>query len=121
MIKSFTDLEVYQESFQLSIEIDQILKTFPNDERYLLIDQMKRCSRAIPAIIAEGYAKRESIKEFQKFLRDALGEANEMLNHLAFSKARRFISEAKSNDLIERYSILGKKLTNLKNNWRKFD
>ena len=39
MIKSFLDLDVYKESFQLSLEIDEILKTFPKDEQFLLVDQ----------------------------------------------------------------------------------
>ena len=120
MIKSFLDLEVYKESFQLSLETEDIVKTFPKFEEYLLSGQMRRASRAIPALIAEGYSKRESIKEFKKFLRDALAEANEMINHLTFAKVRRYISFQKADDLIERYHILGKKLYNLKNNWRQF-
>jgi len=46
MIKSFLDLDVYKESFQLSLEIDKIIKTFPKEEQYLLSDQSKRASRA---------------------------------------------------------------------------
>lgn len=120
MIKSFLDLEVYQESFKLSLEIEEIIKTFPGDEKYLLCDQTRRASRAIPALIAEGYAKRESIKEFKKFLRDALAEANEMINHLAFAKAKKYSNPDNINGLIERYHIVGKKLTNLKEKWRQF-
>ena len=80
MIKSFLDLEVYKESFQLSIEIEELLKTYPASEKFLLSDQMRRASRSIPAQVAEGYA----------------------------------------DELIERYTTLGKKLTNLKNNWQNF-
>jgi len=68
MITSFLELEVYKESFQLSLEIEQLLKSFPASEKYLLIDQMKRASRSIPAQIAEGYARRESLKDFQRYL-----------------------------------------------------
>ncbi len=53
MIKSFLDLEVYKESFQLMIEIDELIKSFPALERFLLIDQMRRASRSIPAQLAE--------------------------------------------------------------------
>jgi len=120
MIKSFLDLEVYQESFQLSLEVEDLVKSFPQDEKYLLVDQARRASRAIPAIIAEGYAKRESLKEFQKFLRDAVAEANEMINHIAFAKAKSYIKPDYADQLIKRYNILGKKLTNLKDKWRKF-
>lgn len=119
-IRSFLDLEVYKESFQLSIEIDDLLKRFPPEEKFLLVDQMKRASRSIPSLIAEGYAKRESDKEFKKFLRDALAEANEMMNHLAFAKSRKYIYVQTADDLIKRYSIVGKKLTNLRKKWINF-
>ncbi len=120
MIKSFLDLEVYKESFQLSLEMEEILKTFPKNEEYLLVDQSKRASRAIPALISEGYAKRETLPVFKKFLRDAIGEANEMINHLAFAKAKGYISPNKADELIDKYHVAGKKLTRLKENWKSF-
>lgn len=53
-------------------------------------------------------------------IRDSIGEANEMINHLAFAKAKGYISTIKAEELINRYHILGKKLTNLKDKWQKF-
>ena len=120
MIRSFRDLEVYQEGFQLQIEIEDLLKFFPQSERFLLSDQMRRCCRGIPAIIAEGWSRRESLKEFQKYLRDATGEANEMINHLMLAKHKGYIKPDKVDELISRYERLAKKLTNLKNNWQNF-
>ena len=67
VIKSFLDLDVYKESFQLSLEIEELINKFPKSEQYLLVDQMKRASRAIPALVAEGYAKRETVAVFKKF------------------------------------------------------
>lgn len=121
MIKSFLDLEVYKEAFQLLLEIEDLLKSFPASERFLLIDQMKRAARAIPALIAEGYARRESLKDFQKYLRECIGEANEMMSHIMLAKYQGYIKKpGYAEDLIERYTKLGKKLTNLKNNWQNF-
>lgn len=121
MIKSFLDLQVYKESFQLSIEIEELLKSYPQSEKFLLVDQMRRASRSIPAQIAEGYARRESIKDFQRYIRDCIGESNEMINHLLLSKHKGYIKKpGYDNELIERYNKLGKKLTNLKNNWQNF-
>ena len=120
MIKSFLDLDVYQESFKLSLEIEELVKKFPKSELFLLTDQMKRASRAIPALIAEGYAKRETLAVFKKLLRDAIGEANEMINHLAFAKAKGYIDNNKADELIERYHRVGKKLTRLKENWKNY-
>lgn len=121
MIKSFLDLDVYKESFQLQLEIEELLKTFPISEKYLLIDQMRRACRSIPSQIAEGYAKRISIKEFAKYLNSCVGEANEMMNHLMLSKHKGYSKKiGYSDELIQRYDRLGKKLTNLKNNWQNF-
>ncbi len=121
MITSFLDLEVYKEAFQLSIEIEDLLKSYPASEKYLLVDQMKRASRSVPAQIAEGYARRESLKDFQRYLRDCVGEANEMINHVMLSKHKQYIKKSGyADELIERYNKLGKKLTNLKNNWQNF-
>ena len=120
-IKSFRDLEVYNESLELAIEVDKLLRTFPKDEKFLLIDQMKRASRRIAPLIAEGYAKRESIKEFQKFVRDALAEANEMLTHLELAIRFKYVKDQETGTgLIEGYDRLGKKLTNLKDHWQNF-
>lgn len=121
MIVNFRDLQVYQEGFQLQVEVEDLLKNFPREEQYLLTDQVRRSCRAIPALIAEGWSKRESIKEFQKFLRDAIGEANEMINHLMLAKHKNYVKDSDyCEQLLQRYEILVKKMTNLKNNWRVF-
>ncbi len=121
MIKSFLDLEVYKEGFQLSVEIEDLLKTYPPSEKFLLSDQMRRASRSIPAQIAEGYARREALKDFQRYIRDCVGESNEMMNHLLLSKHKQYIKKVGyADELIERYTTLGKKLTNLKNNWQNY-
>ena len=121
IIKSFKDLEVYSESFQLQIEIEELLKTFPESERYLLVDQMRRCCRSIPAIISEGWALRDSVKEFKNFLRRAYGSNCEMINHLLLTKHKDYVrKDGYVDGLIRRYEILGMKITKLRNNWQKF-
>lgn len=121
IIKSFRDLEIYQESFQLQIEIEELAKAFPESEKYLLVDQMKRASRSIPAVIAEGWALRDSVKEFKNFLRRAFGSTCEMVNHLLLTKHKGYIKKANyAEQIIKRYEILGMKITKLRNNWQKF-
>jgi four helix bundle protein len=92
----------------------------PKSEQFLLVDQMKRASRAVPALISEGYAKKQSIKEFKKYLRDALGESNEMINHLTFAKEQSYLSSNQVLDLLQRYQIVGKKLYSLESKWQQF-
>ena len=121
MIKSFRDLEVYQEAIQLALDIENLVRSFPKHELFLLVDQMRRASRAIAPLIAEGYAKRDSIKTFKKYLKDALGEANEMMSHLELSDGFGYIKKHDyAKELIERYDRLGKKLANLRDNWQNY-
>ena len=55
MIKSFSDLEIYQLSYKLAIDIFNVSKAFPNSEKYSLTDQIVRSTRSISANIAEGF------------------------------------------------------------------
>jgi four helix bundle protein len=77
----FEDLEVWKKCRQLRIEIVELLKTFPGEEKYRLIDQLKRCSRSITANIAEGHG-RFHYQDNLKFCRNAWGSLNEVLDHL---------------------------------------
>ena len=75
--KGFRDLKVYQLSYRLSLEIFQITKSFPKDEKYSLVDQIRRSSRSIPSNIAEAWRKRIYIKSFVSKLIDSFGEEGE--------------------------------------------
>jgi four helix bundle protein len=58
LVRSHTDLEVYQFAFDLSMEIFQITKSFPKEETYSPIDQIRRSSRSVCANLAEAWRKR---------------------------------------------------------------
>lgn len=118
MIKSFRDLKIYQSSLGLAGEMNGILNNFPRQEKFLLVDQMRRASRAIPSLISEGWAKRKQTKEFKKYLRDALGETNEMMNHLEQSRIFGYLQNEKATRLIEKYDQLGAGINKLKDNWQ---
>ena len=84
-ITNFSDLWVYQDSYHASIIINkEIIPRLPENEKDDLGDQMRRASKAVPRLIAEGYAKRHQRKGFHKYLDDAHAESNELivcLNH----------------------------------------
>jgi len=83
-IRSFRDLEVYQNTYAASIEVNtKITPKLPKEEQYDLTDQLRRSSKAIPRLIAEGYSKKHQKKGFQKYLDDALAESNEMIVSLS--------------------------------------
>ncbi len=65
MIKSFRDLEVYQESYDLMIEIHELVKKFPVFERNDIVSQMRRASKSCPANIAE-VGPKEGLKRNSK-------------------------------------------------------
>lgn len=81
MIRSFKDLEVYNESYELAITINKLCRNLPIFEKQDLGSQMSRCSKSPPANIAEGWAKRRFEKEFKLHLDKALGSCNEMEVH----------------------------------------
>ena len=51
--KGFHDLKVYQLSYRLALEVFEISKSYPKEEKYSLTDQIRRSSRSVPANIAE--------------------------------------------------------------------
>ncbi len=77
-IRSFHDLEVYQDAYQAMLDVfKHILPNLPSEEKYDLKDQLRRSTKAVPRLIAEGHSKRHQKKGFQKYLDDAMTEANE--------------------------------------------
>jgi four helix bundle protein len=56
--QSFEELEVWKKARDLKIEISQLVKTFPTEEKYKLTDQLLRSSRSINAQIAEGHGRK---------------------------------------------------------------
>ena len=68
IIHSFRDLEVYQESYRAMIEVyKEILSKLPPNEKYDLYDQLSRSTKAVPRLIAEGYAKKHQNQDFKIF------------------------------------------------------
>ena len=118
IIRTFKDLDVYQRTLEAAKEVlTKVIPRLPASERFDLADQLRRCCKSIPALIAEGYAKKHQLKAFQKYLEDALGECNEMNPHLIFCRDVYKIGNELCNSLIETYEIAGKQLYNLRRNW----
>lgn len=120
MIKSFKDLEVYQESYELAIIVNKLCIKLPVYERNDLGSQLRRASKSPPANLAEGWAKRRFEKEFKKYIDNALGSCNEMESHLSMARDLNYLEKELCNSLIDRYIYLGGKLVNLRNNWKTF-
>ena len=76
-INSYKDLRVYQNSMDAAMEIFQLTKTFPPEEKYSMVDQMRRASRSVCANIGEAWRKRRYKAAFIAKLSDAESEACE--------------------------------------------
>ena len=77
--QSFEDLEVFQRAYRLSLEVHRTSLNFPKIEQHALCEQVRRASKSICANIAEGFGKQvHSNAEFRRFLRIAMGSADEM-------------------------------------------
>lgn len=73
-------MEVYRNTYAASVVmIKDLLPKLPDSEKYDLKDQLSRSCKAIPRLIAEGYAKRHQKAGFQKYIDDATGECNETI------------------------------------------
>jgi four helix bundle protein len=102
-------------------EVHRLVVTFPDHEKYGLVDQMRRASKSVGALIAEGWGLRQLEKEFKNYLRRALGSANEMEAHLDTARVLGYISEDDANSLTARYRVLGGQLVRLIANWKTYD
>jgi four helix bundle protein len=94
---TFRDLIVYKKAFQLAMEIFQRTKAFPKEERYSLIDQIRRSSRSVCANIAEGYRKRRYAAHFVSKATGSDMENSETQVWLDFSLACEYINNDKKN------------------------
>lgn len=97
MATGFEELDVWKECRRFRISISKIVKRFPLEEKYRLIDQIIRSSRSIKANIAEGDG-RFHYQENTQFCRQSRGSLKETLDHLICAFDEKFISE---NQLIE--------------------
>jgi len=118
MIRSYEDLEVYQKSYRLAVEMHGLSKKLPKDENLDLGSQMRRAALSIPLNIAEGYGKRESTAEFKRFLSMAKGSCEEMKVLAEYCKDVGHFEEGISKKLKADYDEVGKMLYGLRENWQ---
>ena len=118
MIKSFSDLEVYQLSYQLSMNVFILTKDFPSSEKYSLTSQIIRSTRSISANIAEGFGRRTYQAEFKKYLIYSAGSLEESKVWLNFAKDCNYITLEQFNIYNAKADEIGAKLHKLYINWK---
>lgn len=109
-LKGHRDLKVFQLAYKLAMDIFNLSKSFPKEEKFSLTDQIRRSSRSVSANIAEGFRKRQYPKMFLSKLADADGEATETQVWLDFARDCEYLNPEKYNELIKGYEEVGKML-----------
>jgi len=95
-VRKHQELRVWQQSMDLVEQIYSITKTFPDDERYGLISQMRRCAVSVPSNIAEG-AARGSTQEFIRFLYISQGSLSELETQILIANRLNYLSDISVN------------------------
>ena len=80
-INSFKDLVVRQKAISLSVECYQLTRSFPRDEMYGLVTQIRRSAVSVATNIAEGHGRKHT-RSFIQFLRVSQGSLKELETHL---------------------------------------
>ena len=114
-IRSHKDLRVYKLAYEAALEIHQLTKNFPPEEKYSLTDQIRRSSRSVCANLAEAYRKRLYPKNFISKLSDSQGESGETQVWIDFSDSFEYIDHETHDKLYDKYEHILAMLINISN------
>jgi four helix bundle protein len=97
-MRDFKELKVWEKAHQWVLEVYRVTGSFPTEERFSLIAQLRRAAASVPANIAEGCG-RDSQREFARFLSIAAGSACEAEYHLLLARDLGYLDEAIHREL----------------------
>ncbi len=117
---SFRDLTVYKKAFSLAMEIFELSKKFPKEEKYSLTDQIRHSSRSVSGGIAEAYRKRQYEAYFVSKTSDSDMENSETQVWLDFSLSCKYINLKIYKDLLGQSEEVGKLLNHMIENPEKY-
>jgi four helix bundle protein len=110
---NFEKLEVWQEAIHFADSVYSLTRQFPDEERFGLINQMRRAAVSISSNIAEG-SSRSSRVDFARFIEMATGSLFEVISQATISRRRGFLSETAFNDLYSTCEKQSKMLSGLR-------
>lgn len=119
-LQGHRDLRVYQLSYRLALEVFELSRSFPTEERYSLTDQIRRSSRSVAANIAEAFRKRQYPALLVRRLADADAEATETLVWLDFALDCGYLDPKKHGELVEGYGRVGRMIGTMMTKSRSF-
>ncbi len=118
--KKINDTKVYKLAFQLAMEIFEVSKRFPKEERYSLTDQVRRSSRSVCACLAEAHRKRLYPAHFISKISDADMENSETQTWLEFAIACKYIELNEYDKLLNLAEQVGNLLHHMISNPEKY-
>ena len=116
-MRNFYELQVWIKSHNLTLKIYKITKSFPNDELFGLISQMRRSSASIPTNIAEGCG-RNSNPDFKRFLTISSGSSSELEYQLLLARDLEYLSESHFSEFTHEVIEIRKMLNSFSNKLR---
>jgi four helix bundle protein len=108
MINHFTELTVYQKSFELAGRIFVVTRGWPREERYSLSDQIRRAARSVGANVAEAWGKRRYPAHFVSKFTDADSENHETEHWLITAHRDGYLSDSELAGLVTSKREIGR-------------
>lgn len=112
MIKSYRDLMVWEKAMILVTEVYSVTKSFPKEELYGLVSQIRKSAISIPSNIAEGYG-RNSTNDYIRFLQIASGSLYELQTQLEISLNLEYLPRGKFEKTYEQSREIERMLSSL--------
>ena len=116
IIQNHHELEVYKQGFSAAMQVFELTKKFPKEERFSLTDQIRRSSRSVCANIAEAWRKRRYEGSFLVKLSHAEAEAAETQTWLEFAVSCEYLDAETARELYKEYDYILGKLVKMINN-----
>ncbi len=103
--KDFTQMAVWQKAFNLLIEVYQLTKSFPKEERYGMISDIRRSANSVVHNTAEGFGRYEK-RDKTRFYKISRGSCYEIISQtlVSLALALKYINQEDKEDLVTVYS-----------------
>ena len=115
-VRSAKELIVYRKAYDLAMRLFKISKTFPPEERYALVSQIRRSSRSVCNNLREAWAKRRYEAHFISKLTDCDGENSETDTSMDFALDCQYITPEQHAELTSLGTEVGRMLGSMLDN-----
>jgi four helix bundle protein len=119
-IRHFRDLMVYQRAFAAAMRIFKITRSFPPEEKYSLVDQIRRSSRSVCSNLAEAWRKRKYSAMFINKITDSMMESSETQCWLEFSFSCGYLDQSVFSEMDKEYEEIIAMLNSMELKAKKF-